>query len=93
MLGCSSYAAQAESDEEVMVILDFYRQVYEDLLAIPVVPGKKARALAFVALCSSLCRRRRRSLLVATTPPPLRRSCLPAAAVFRFARVWWFSLF
>ena len=34
---------QAESDVEVRQILDLYRQVYEDLLAVPVVPGKKVR--------------------------------------------------
>ncbi len=40
--GHTAFATKPESDEEVLTILGFYRSVYEDLLAIPVVPGKKA---------------------------------------------------
>ena len=36
-------ASQEESDVEVRQILDLYRRVYEELLAVPVVPGTKVR--------------------------------------------------
>jgi len=39
--GHSAFASKPEADEEVLQILELYRQVYEDLLAIPVVKGKK----------------------------------------------------
>jgi len=39
--GHSAFATKAEAEVEVMQILDLYRQVYEDLLAIPTVPGRK----------------------------------------------------
>lgn len=39
--GHSAFATQKEADEEVLQILDLYRQVYNDLLAIPVVLGRK----------------------------------------------------
>jgi prolyl-tRNA synthetase len=35
--GHTAFASQQEAKEEVLVILDLYRQIYEDLLAIPVV--------------------------------------------------------
>jgi len=40
--GHSAFASQKEADDEVLEILDYYRRVYEDLLAVPVVPGKKS---------------------------------------------------
>jgi prolyl-tRNA synthetase len=39
--GHSVFTSKAEADEEVLQILDLYRQVYEDLLAVPVTRGKK----------------------------------------------------
>jgi prolyl-tRNA synthetase len=39
--GHSAFATTKEADEEVLQILDLYRQVYNDLLAIPVVLGRK----------------------------------------------------
>jgi len=39
--GHSAFATKAEADEEVLQILDLYRQVFEDLLAVPVTRGKK----------------------------------------------------
>jgi prolyl-tRNA synthetase len=39
--GHSAYATLPEAEEEVLEILDLYAQVYEDLLCIPVVKGKK----------------------------------------------------
>ena len=36
-----------EAKEEVLVILDLYRQIYEDLLAIPVIRGKKTEKEKF----------------------------------------------
>lgn len=34
--GHSAFATQAEADKEVLDILEFYKSVYEDLLAVPV---------------------------------------------------------
>uniref|UniRef100_A0A6B2L2B1 proline--tRNA ligase n=1 Tax=Arcella intermedia TaxID=1963864 RepID=A0A6B2L2B1_9EUKA len=39
--GHSAFSTKAEADEEVLQILDLYRQVFEDLLAVPVTRGKK----------------------------------------------------
>ena len=38
---------KAEADAEVRQILDLYRQVYEDLLAVPVIPGIKSEKEKF----------------------------------------------
>lgn len=40
--GHTAHATLEESDKQVYEILDLYRQVYEDLLACPVIPGKKS---------------------------------------------------
>ncbi|KAJ3097708.1 hypothetical protein HDU97_004592 [Phlyctochytrium planicorne] len=40
--GHTAFATQEEAAAEVLEILDLYRRVYEELLAIPVVPGKKS---------------------------------------------------
>ncbi|WVR05466.1 proline-tRNA ligase [Kwoniella sp. DSM 27419] len=40
--GHTAFLNKAEADQEVMQILDLYRKVYTDLLAVPVVPGKKS---------------------------------------------------
>ena len=45
--GHSAFADKPEAVEEVYTILDLYRRVYEDLLAIPVVPGKKTEKEKF----------------------------------------------
>nr|XP_033196973.1 bifunctional glutamate/proline--tRNA ligase isoform X2 [Bombus vancouverensis nearcticus] len=45
--GHSAFATKAEADEEVMIILDLYARVYEDLLAIPVVKGRKTEKEKF----------------------------------------------
>ena len=45
--GHTAFARQSEATEEVYEILDLYRQVYEDLLAIPVVPGRKTEKEKF----------------------------------------------
>jgi len=39
--GHTAFASKAEADEEVLQILDLYRQVFEDLLAVPVTRGRK----------------------------------------------------
>lgn len=39
--GHTAYATQPEADKEVMEILNLYRRVYEELLAVPVVTGRK----------------------------------------------------
>ena len=36
--------AKVEAEAEVQQIAELYRQVYEDLLAIPVIPGRKTEA-------------------------------------------------
>ncbi|KAJ3196156.1 hypothetical protein HK101_009896 [Irineochytrium annulatum] len=40
--GHTAFATKEEASAEVMEILDYYRRVYEELLAIPVIPGKKS---------------------------------------------------
>ena len=45
--GHSAFATYEEAAEEVMQILDLYAQVYEDLLAIPVVKGRKTEKEKF----------------------------------------------
>ena len=45
--GHSAFAARAEADEEVLQILDLYARVYEELLAIPVVKGRKSEKEKF----------------------------------------------
>ena len=45
--GHSTFATKEEAETEVYQILDLYRQVYEDLLAIPVVRGKKTEKEKF----------------------------------------------
>jgi prolyl-tRNA synthetase len=45
--GHTAFATKEEADTEVRQILDLYRRVYEDLLAVPVVPGKKSEKEKF----------------------------------------------
>ncbi|XP_051153318.1 bifunctional glutamate/proline--tRNA ligase isoform X2 [Leptopilina boulardi] len=45
--GHTAFATKAEADEEVMQILNIYASVYEDLLAIPVVRGRKTEKEKF----------------------------------------------
>nr|XP_033338499.1 bifunctional glutamate/proline--tRNA ligase [Megalopta genalis] len=45
--GHSAFATKAEADEEVYTILDLYVRVYEDLLAVPVVKGRKTEKEKF----------------------------------------------
>ncbi|WVO14142.1 proline-tRNA ligase [Cryptococcus depauperatus] len=40
--GHTAFLNKAEAEKEVLDILDLYRKVYEDLLAVPVIPGKKS---------------------------------------------------
>ncbi|KAJ3068542.1 hypothetical protein HDU98_008296 [Podochytrium sp. JEL0797] len=40
--GHTAFATKEESDAEVLEILELYRRVYEEVLAVPVVPGKKS---------------------------------------------------
>jgi len=39
--GHTAHTTLEEADKQVYDILEFYRQVYEDVLAVPVIPGKK----------------------------------------------------
>ena len=45
--GHTVFLTKEEADQEVLQILDLYRRVYEDLLAIPVVKGKKSEKEKF----------------------------------------------
>lgn len=45
--GHSAYASKEEADKEVTVILEFYRSIYEDLLAVPVIKGRKSNGEKF----------------------------------------------
>jgi prolyl-tRNA synthetase len=40
--GHTAFATQPEAEAEVYEVLDLYRRVYEDLLAVPVIKGKKS---------------------------------------------------
>lgn len=45
--GHTAFATKEEAGEEVLVILDLYRQVYEDLMAVPVIKGRKSEKEKF----------------------------------------------
>ncbi|KAJ9466989.1 putative proline--tRNA ligase C19C7.06 [Diplonema papillatum] len=45
--GHTAHATEEEAGKEVLQILDFYEQVYRDLLAVPVVKGKKTEKEKF----------------------------------------------
>ena len=45
--GHTAFLEKAEADKEVLDILDLYRRVYEDLLSVPVLPGKKSEKEKF----------------------------------------------
>ncbi|KAG5637175.1 hypothetical protein H0H81_005474 [Sphagnurus paluster] len=45
--GHTAFLTKAEADTEVRQILELYRQVYEDLLAVPVIPGIKSEKEKF----------------------------------------------
>ncbi|GAB1869130.1 Bifunctional aminoacyl-tRNA synthetase [Camponotus japonicus] len=45
--GHSAFATKAEADEEVLIILDIYAKVYEDLLAVPIIKGRKTEKEKF----------------------------------------------
>ena len=45
--GHTVHAELADAEEEVMTVLDFYSQVYEELLAVPVIKGKKSEKEKF----------------------------------------------
>jgi len=54
--GHTVFATKKEADEEVLQILDFYSQVFEDLLAIPVFKGFKSEGEKFAGgLYSTSC--------------------------------------
>lgn len=45
--GHTAFATREESEEEVLQILELYRRVYEELLAVPVIKGRKSEAEKF----------------------------------------------
>lgn len=45
--GHTAFATKAEADEEVLMILNMYARVYEDLLAVPVIKGRKTEKEKF----------------------------------------------
>jgi len=40
--GHTAFATKEEADREILEIIEYYRQVYEELLAVPVTPGYKS---------------------------------------------------
>ena len=40
--GHSAFATKEEAEKEVIEILDYYARVYEELLAVPVIKGRKS---------------------------------------------------
>ncbi len=52
--GHTAHATKEEADEEARKILDIYREVYEYLLAIPVIPGQKTESEKFAGALYSL---------------------------------------
>jgi prolyl-tRNA synthetase len=47
LIGHSAFATLEEAGKEVLDILELYRRVYEEILAVPVVPGKKSEEEKF----------------------------------------------
>jgi prolyl-tRNA synthetase len=45
--GHTAHATKEGAEEEALKMLDVYKEVYEDLLAIPVIPGKKTESEKF----------------------------------------------
>ncbi|XP_077269800.1 uncharacterized protein LOC143901394 isoform X1 [Temnothorax americanus] len=45
--GHTAFATQTEAEEEVLTILDIYARVYEELLAVPVIKGRKTEKEKF----------------------------------------------
>ena len=45
--GHTAHATEQEAEKLVLVILDWYRRIYEELLAVPVVPGWKSEKEKF----------------------------------------------
>ncbi|KAJ7521567.1 hypothetical protein O6H91_19G060100 [Diphasiastrum complanatum] len=45
--GHTAFASKSEADEEVLTILEFYRRIYEELLAVPVIKGIKSEVEKF----------------------------------------------
>merc|ERR1712063_156336 len=45
--GHSVFATQEEADAEVLEILGYYQKVYEELLAVPIIPGRKSEKEKF----------------------------------------------
>jgi prolyl-tRNA synthetase len=45
--GHTAYLTKPEADKEVLEILDLYRRVFEELLAVPVIPGVKSEKEKF----------------------------------------------
>lgn len=45
--GHTAFATKEEADEEVLCILELYRRVYEELLAVPVMKGRKSELEKF----------------------------------------------
>eukprot|EP01018_Ginkgo_biloba_P006631 Gb_35792 [translate_table: standard] len=45
--GHTAFATKEEADEEVLEILELYRKIYEEFLAVPVIKGKKSEVEKF----------------------------------------------
>lgn len=49
------FATKEEADDEVHTILDLYRRIYEELLAVPVIKVRLARCACCAELCVLSC--------------------------------------
>jgi len=45
--GHSAFATKEEADAEVLEILNYYKKTYEELLAVPIIPGRKSEKEKF----------------------------------------------
>lgn len=45
--GHTAFANQKDAEEEVLTILDLYARIYEEILAIPVIKGRKTEKEKF----------------------------------------------
>ncbi len=52
--GHTAFATSQEAEQEVRTILKYYKQIYEDLLAIPVLEGKKSESEKFAGAVYTL---------------------------------------
>ena len=70
--GHSAYATQEEADAEVLEILEYYKDTYEKLLAVPIITGKKSEkekfaGAAYTTTCEAFIPHNGRAVQAATS--------------------------